>query len=311
MYSLCINILLKGKQGIKLSGYKILKLQRKLFRKLFKDKSAVSQVLAAMMMMFLFISAIAVVFAWLYPTYNNFQTSNTINSVTSYMLDIDQTIYDLFSEGIGTTKAVRTDPSFGRFDQLLGKNASFIFNNEAGSYNESYTFTELGMFSYLLENRRGVLVEVGEEKYLKGPNSQTVFFVNGSTDGTSYQGLTSMILSRPDDKVMRIDLDYRVKIYAWFDSVSNVLSISIQIIQIDSKEANFGYHSYQTLKITYNQTNVIYTDSTNVDDNFYIYGSITPNFNPLERAFTFIKPGPVVNYDVNIEITVSQFLFYL
>jgi len=288
-----------------------LKLQKKLFRKLFKDKSAVSQVLAAMMMIFLFISAIAVVFAWLYPTYNNFQTSNTINSVTSYMLDIDQSIYELFSEGTGSTKAVRTDPGFGRFDQLVGKNASFIFNNAAGSYNESFIFTEVGMFSYLLENRKGVLVEIGEQQYLKGPNSQTVFFVNGSTDGTSYQGLTNLILTRPGDKVMKIELDYRVKIYAWFDSVSDVLSISIQVIQIDSKATDFGYHNYQTLKITYNQTKIVYTDSTNVDDDFFVYGSTTSGFDSVERAFTFIKPGPVVNYDVNIEITISQFLFYL
>jgi hypothetical protein len=288
-----------------------LKLQRKFFRKLFKDKSAVSQILAAMMMMFLFITAIGVVFAWLYPTYNNFQTSNTINSVTSYMLDIDQTIFDLFSGGSGSTEAVRTDPNFGRFDYEAGKNASFIFANTAESYNESYTFTGLGQFTYLLENRRGVLVEIGDHKYLKGPNAQTVFFVNGSTDGLAYQGLTNLTLLRPDDQVMKIELDYRVKIYSWFDSVSNVLSISIQIIQIDIKGATFGYHTYQTLKILYNQSSIVYSGSTNVDDDFHIYGSIVTGFVPSERAYTFIKPIPVANYDVNIEIVCSQFLFYL
>ncbi|MHA1532217.1 MAG: hypothetical protein ACTSR6_09495 [Candidatus Heimdallarchaeota archaeon] len=292
-------------------GYKILKLQRKLFRKLFKNKTAVSQVLAAVMMIFLFISAIAVVFAWLYPTYNNFQTSNTINSVTTYMLDIDETIFDLFGEGTGSTKAVRTDPSFGRFDYETGKNISFIFSNTAGSYNESYTFTDLGKFSYLLENRKGVLVEVGGHTYLKGPNSQTVFFVNGSTDGLTYQGLTNLTLMRPDDQVMKMELDYRVKVYSWFDSVSNVLSISIQIIQIDIKAISFGYHSYQTLKIIYNQSSIVYSDSTNVDDDFFVFGSIVQGFNPSERVFTFIKPFAVANYDVNIEIVSSQFLFYL
>ena len=259
---------------LKQSGYKILKLQRKLFRKLFKDKTAVSQVLAAVMMIFLFISAIAVVFAWLYPTYNNFQTSNTINSVTTYMLDIDETIFNLFSEGTGSTKAIRTDPSFGRFDYEAGKNVSFIFSNTAGSYNESYTFTDLGKFSFLLENRRGVLVAVGDHAYLKGPNSQTVFFVNGSTDGLTYQGLTNLTLMRPDDKVMKMELDYRIKVYSWFDSVSNVLSISIQIIQIDIKTTSFGYHSYQTLKIFYNQSSIVYSGSTNVDDDFFVFGSI-------------------------------------
>ena len=288
-----------------------MKLQRKLLRKLFKDKTAVSQVLAAVMMIFLFISAIGVVFAWLYPTYNNFQTSNTINSVTTYMLDIDETIYDLFNDGTGSTKAVRTDPNLGRFDYDAGKNISFIFSNTAGSYNESYTFTDLGKFSFLLENRKGVLVDVGEHAYLKGPNSQTVFFVNGSTDGLTYQGLTNLTLMRPDDKVMKMELDYRVKVYSWFDSVSNILSISIQIIQIDIKGTSFGYHNYQTLKILYNQSSIVYSASTNVDDNFFVFGSIAQGFNPSERAFTFIKPFAVANYDVNIEIVCSQFLFYL
>lgn len=288
-----------------------MKLQRKLLRKLFKDKTAVSQVLAAVMMIFLFISAIGVVFAWLYPTYNNFQTSNTINSVTTYMLDIDETIFDLFNVGTGSTKAVRTDPNFGRFDYGAGKNVSFIFSNTVGSYNESYTFPDLGKFSFLLENRRGVLVDVGEHAYLKGPNSQTVFFVNGSTDGLTYQGLTNLTLMRPDDKVMKMELDYRVKVYSWFDSVSNILSISIQIIQIDIKGTSFGYHNYQTLKIFYNQSSIVYSASTNVDDDFFVFGSIAQGFNPSERAFTFIKPLAVANYDVNIEIVSSQFLFYL
>jgi hypothetical protein len=288
-----------------------LKLQRKLLRKLFKDKTAVSQVLAAVMMIFLFISAIGVVFAWLYPTYNNFITSNTINSVTTYMLDIDEAIFDLFNVGTGSTKAVRTDPNFGQFDYGAGKNVSFIFSNTAGSYNESYTFPDLGKFSFLLENRRGVLVDVGEHAYLKGPNSQTVFFVNGSTDGLTYQGLTNLKLMRPDDKVMKMELDYRVKVYSWFDSVSNILSISIQIIQIDIKGTSFGYHNYQTLKILYNQSSIVYLASTNVDDDFFVFGSIAQGFNPSERAFTFIKPVAVANYDVNIEIVSSQFLFYL
>ncbi|NHJ31761.1 MAG: hypothetical protein FK732_02755 [Asgard group archaeon] len=288
-----------------------MKLQRKLFRKLFKDKSAVSQILAAMMMMFLFISAIGVVFAWLYPTYNNFQTSNTINSVTTYMLDIDETIFGLFSDGLGSTEAIRTDPSSGRFEYEPGKNVSFIFQNAAGSYNESYTFTDLGKFSYLLENRRGVLVEVGDHMYLKGPSEQTVFFVNGSTDGLTYQGLTNLTLMRPDDKVMKMELDYRVRVYSWFDSVSNILSISIQLIQIDIKGTDFNFYKYQTMKILYNQTNVVYSDSTTVNDDFFVFGSIAQGFDPFERAFTFIKPIPVASYDVNIEIIRSQFLFYL
>lgn len=154
-------------------------------------------------------------------------------------------------------------------------------------------------------------MEIGDHKYLKGPNAQTVFFVNGSTDGLAYQGLTNLTLLRPDDQVMKIELDYRVKIYSWFDSVSNVLSISIQIIQIDIKGATFGYHTYQTLKILYNQSSIVYSGSTNVDDDFHIYGSIVTGFVPSERAYTFIKPIPVANYDVNIEIVCSQFLFYL
>jgi hypothetical protein len=135
--------------------------------------------------------------------------------------------------------------------------------------------------------------------------------VNGSTDGSTYQGLTNLTLMRLDDKVMKIELDYRVRIYSWFDSISNVLSISIQIIQIDIKGPSFGYHDYQTLKITYNQSRIVYTDSTTVNDDFYIDGSIVQGFNPSERALTFIKPLAVVNYDVNIEIISSQFLFYL
>ena len=140
---------------------------------MFKDKNAVSQVLAAMMMIFLFTAAIGVVWGYLYPAYRRFQTTNTINSVTSYMLSIDESIYDIYGEGEGTTKAMYVDPSFGTFLYENGKNVSLQYTNTAGTFTGSYTFDELGMLSYTLENRRGVMLDIGDADVVLAPITTT------------------------------------------------------------------------------------------------------------------------------------------
>ena len=151
-------------------------LQRKTLRQLLKNRKAISQVLAAVLMLFLFVAAIALVWGWLYPTYRRFQTQNAINSVTTYMLGFDEGIYELFGEGVGSTNTYRADPIYGSFQYEVGKNLTFIFSDATGAFNETFNFNELGMFTYLMENRRGVMLDVGEHNYLKGPNSQRVFF---------------------------------------------------------------------------------------------------------------------------------------
>ncbi|MHA1220714.1 MAG: hypothetical protein ACTSQB_03165 [Candidatus Heimdallarchaeota archaeon] len=284
---------------------------RKSLRRIFKNKKAVSQVLAAVMMIFMFVTAIGVVWGWLYPTYRRFQSTNAIHTVTSYMLRVDETVYDLYGEGVGTTKIVRMDPKYGTFFYDTGKNASLRFADDGGLYNQSYIFNDLGSFAYTMENRRGVIINEGEHDYLKGPSIQNIFFVNGSYDSLNYQGLTNLTLSRPTEKGMRMELDYRVKIYNWYDQTNDVLSISIHILQLDIKGADFSFYSYQSLKVNYNDTRIVYSDTTNVATDFYLDGSIAPlGFAPYERALHFVKPGAVANYDVNIEIVVSQFLIY-
>ena len=177
--------------------------QRKLFRKLFRSKKAVSQTLSAMMMIFLFTAAIATVWAWLFPTYRRFQTTNTINSMSSVMLSIDESIYDIYGSGIGTTDAIRVNPDVGYFFYEVGKDVSLQFSDLGGTYNETLQMQELGKFCYQLDGRQGVILPTGDSKYLKGPDDQYVFFVNGSDDGINYQGLTNIILMRPEDKTMK------------------------------------------------------------------------------------------------------------
>lgn len=277
-----------------------------------KNKKAVSEVLAAIMMIFMFIAAIGVVWAWLFPAYQRFQTTNTINTVTSYMLRIDETVYDVYGDGIGSIKAVRIDPGYGTFLYESGRNISIRFSDAGSTFNETFTVTDLGKLSYTLNNRRGVIIDEGGHKYLKGPSVQEVFFVNGSTDGSSYQGLTNLTLLRPGEKSMKMELEYRVRIYSWFDQTNNILSITVNILQISIKGTEFSFFSYNTLKVNYNTTKIVYATTTNVATDFYVDGSITPQgFTSIERPLLFNKPVAVVNYDVNIEVVVNQFLFWI
>ncbi|MGC9780198.1 MAG: hypothetical protein HZR80_13215 [Candidatus Heimdallarchaeota archaeon] len=288
-----------------------MKLRRTKIKKMFKDKNAVSQILAAMMMIFLFTAAIGVVWGYLYPTYRRFQTTNAINSVTLYMLNIDESIYDIYGKGEGTTKTIRVDPSYGTFFYDEGKNVSLQYSNTAGTFTGSYVFSALGAFSYSLENRRGVILDVGQHRYLKGPKVQNTFFINGSDDGLTYQGLTNLTLSRTDEKAMKIELEYRARVYYWFDQTNNVLSVIINLVQIDINGVEFSFHDYNELVLAYNTTRTVYSTSANIDDDFFIDGSIASvGFNPSEPALTFIKPLAVANYDVNIDVVVSQILFY-
>ncbi|NHJ47368.1 MAG: hypothetical protein FK733_06220 [Asgard group archaeon] len=287
-----------------------MKLRRPLFRRLFKNQKAVSQTLAAIMMIFLFITAIAVVWAWLYPAYLNFQTTNNINGITTYMLRVDESVYDLYGDGIGSTEVIRIDPNLGRIFYEEGRNVSLQFSDAGATYNESYLFTELGRLTYLMEGRRGVILNEGEYQYMKGPRVQSYYFINGSNSEVIYQGLTNLTLSRPTERSMQMELEYRVRIYSWFDQDTNTLSITVNIIQLSIKASEFEIHNSKNVKINYNSTQAIYSDSTNVDTDFFVEGSVAAGFNPSEQALWFDKPGAVVNYDVNIEVVVSQYLFY-
>jgi len=287
-----------------------LKHQKRPLKRLIKSKQAVSQILAAIMIIFMFVAAIGVVWAWLYPAYQRFQTTNNINSMTSYMLRVDEAIYNLYGKGEGAIDIVRVDPNFGFMRYEEGKNVSLRFADATGTFNQTYLFPKLGLFAFLLENRRGVILKEGESAYLKGPEKQQVFFVNGTADAETYQGLTNLTLQRPADKSMKIALDYRVRIYSWFDQTNNVLSITVNILQLAIKGTSFSFTNYQSLKIAFNTTSTIYSTSTTaVTSDFYLDASIN-SFTLTERPLTFVKPGPVPNYDVTIDIVVSQFLLY-
>jgi len=280
-------------------------------KKLFRNRKGVSHVLAAIIMIILFTTAIGVVWGWLFPAYQRFQTSNTINSVTTYFLRVDAEVYNLLSEGPGSTKVVNFDPHYGTFWHDDGKNVTLVFHDANGTFNESYSYNNLGGMEYIISNRKGVLIRIGEYEYLKGPNDQQVFFVNGSIESNVYQGLTNLTLMRPQDNEMRIYLDYRVNVYTWFDTTNNILSVTINMVQFSENVSDFNFISYSLLKINYNQTNTVYSNSAVVDTDFYIDGSIFSSFNPFERALTFVKPGTVGSYTVNIEVITSQMVLFV
>jgi len=288
-----------------------LKIKKGKLRKLLKNKSAVSQILAAVMMIFMFTAAIGVVWAWLLPTYQQFQTRNVINSVTSYMLTVDNGIYDLLEGGEGLARTVNIDSFFGEYLLTDGKNASLRFSDEGGTYNETYTRNGLGSFSYNLEGRKGVILQEGDHAYLKGPAIQNNFFVN-SSGGSSYQGLTNLTMLRPASETMIIALDYRVGCYYWFDQTNDVLTITVSVIELEFPGLDLSLRGYNSLTLAYDLYETVYTASTNVDTDFYLDGSFSAtDFNPSERAISFIKPVTVINYDVNIEVVVTHISIYV
>ncbi len=282
----------------------------KLLRKLIKDKKAVSETLAAIMMIFMFITAIGVVWGYLYPTYKQFQTDNSINSVVSYMLSVDNKIYDLLSDGPGSTTAVNVDSFFGYYQYETGKNVSLQFADEGSTFSNSYSYGNMGSFAYWLIGRQGSAINVDSHKYLKGPATQNNFFVNNS-DSSSYQGLTNLTLVRPETDIMNIELNYRVSLYYWYDQTNDVLSITISLLIIDIIGPKLMLSSFNTLNIGYNESETLFTDSATITTDFYVDGSIASGFSPFERVLDFAKPPAVGSYDVTIEIVASYLLFYI
>ncbi|NHJ04177.1 MAG: hypothetical protein EAX90_05095 [Candidatus Heimdallarchaeota archaeon] len=282
----------------------------KFFRKLLKNKKAVSQVLAAIMMIIMLTAAIGVVWGWLFPSYRRFQANNAINSVTSYMLRIDEGVYSLLSEGTGAITTLNLDPFFGTYQYESGKNITIDFNDDGGTYSSSFDYLNLGAFTYTIIGRQSSLLPVGDFEYLKGPSSQPLFFVNNS-EAEVYQGLTNLTSSRPTNEESRLELDYRVSLYYWYDQVNDVLSISLNLIILAIKGTAFQLYSFNALKMNYNQTKILYSDSTTVSSDFFVDGTITSHETPAtQRVLDFTLPSAVVNYDVNIEVKASYIVFY-
>ena len=281
----------------------------KLFKKLFKDRKAVSQTLSAIMMIFMFTAAIGVVWGYLYPTYRRFQTDNAVNSVISYMLSIDDNVYDVLSDGPGSTVSLNIDNFFGYYQYETGKNASLQFSDEGSTYSNSYDYTNMGAFAFWMIGRQGSDIPVGTHKYMKGPAIQNNFFVN-NTDSSSYQGLTNLTLIRSQTDIMKVELNYRVSLYYWFDQTNEVLTITINMLIMDILSPKFLVSSYNNLKIFHNESETLFSDSTNINTDFYVDGSIAPGFSPSERVLDFEKPVTVGSYDVNIEVIASYLILY-
>ena len=288
-----------------------MKSPRKFFRRFLKNKKAVSQILAAIMMIVMLTAAIGVVWGWLFPAYRRFQTNNALNSVTSYMLRIDEGVYSLLNEGTGSVTNLNIDPFFGYYQYVAGKNITLNFLDEDETFGSSYDYNGLGAFTYTIEGRDNSIIPTRTFEYLKGPSSQPLFFVN-NTEMSIYQGLTNLTLSRPQNDLSIISLDYRVSIYYWYDQTNDILSISVNFIVIQIKTSQLLLSTYNIMKMSYNQTSILFTDTTTVSSDFYVEGSITSLDNPsAQRAMNFQIPVTVANYDVEIEIKASYILFYV
>ncbi|MFW9924714.1 MAG: hypothetical protein ACFFDW_15645, partial [Candidatus Thorarchaeota archaeon] len=243
--------------------------------------------------------------------YTTFQTNNTLNSVTSYMLRVDDNIYSLIDEGVGSTRAINMDPFVGYYQFEEGKNMTMRFHDVGGTFNESHSEDELGAFSYWIIGRRGSIIPLRDHSYLKGPKVQTQFFVN-NTDSNTYQGLTNLTMTHPESQMFKIELNYRISLYYWFDQTSNTLSITVNVIFLNIKGQNLLLTQFNVLKLKYNHTSILYENSiTNIDSDFYVDGAFSPLFNPYERVLEFTKPGSIVDYNVEIQMIGSYFTLFL
>jgi len=84
------------------------------------------------------------------------------------------------------------------------------------------------------------------------------------------------------------------------------------LLNLNSQGLDLSLRGYNSLTLAYDLYETVYTASTNVDTDFYLDGSFSAtDFNPSERAISFIKPVTVINYDVNIEVVVTHISIYV
>jgi hypothetical protein len=258
------------------------------------------------------LSGIAVVWGWLFPMYRRFQTTNVINSVSSYMLKIDDGIYSIIAEGEGTTVGIKIDPFTGVYRNSSGQSVGFLFQNSNGSVTEELNYTSIGRFEYQLYTNANPSIPIGDSRYLKGPDQQVIYFVN-NTGGNYYSGITSLILERPTANFIRISLDYRPQLYYWFDQETNELQITINIIDLSPTYDRFRQNTYGELNLLYNKTETILTSKiAGLTDNFTVNGTtVIGDFANSEQPLVFTKPGTITTYDVSLNVIATYITFSL
>ncbi|MBD3191996.1 MAG: hypothetical protein GF308_15220 [Candidatus Heimdallarchaeota archaeon] len=284
-----------------------MKRRNNILKRLVKNQEGVSQTLAAIMMIILVTSSIAVVWGWLFPAYQRFQTINTINNVNSYMLRLDESVYFLLDEGEETMRVLNLDAFTGEYRYEEGETPAIRFRDGAETINATFTSDDsLGRFAYNYYGR-GAMISQGGEKYLKGPVAQPVFFINDTLEG-SYNGLTRLLLTRPLDRTMKISLDYRVQLYSWFDTSNNQLNIRLNLILLEVNGNEISFTNYNRMKLFYNRTETLDTRSWSLNSRFFVEGTLSPNnFSPKDSALTFEHPTPGTTYSVSIEIIGNYF----
>jgi hypothetical protein len=284
---------------------------RKAIRKVIKNKNAVSQVLGAIMMILMLTSAIAIVWAWIIPAYNRFQRTNTVNSITSYMLRVDESVFLLLQEGEGATRTIELDPMDGEYRYEPGKDLVFTFENSDQSFQDTSLTNNLGSFTHWLFGMGGG-IQIGDYKYLKGPSQQSVYFLNSSSNNF-YSDSTNLTLSRPQDRTMKTTLDYRPTLYHWFDTNTETLEISISLLSIQPRRSELFINNYNALKIHNNRTIKTYSASAfSITNDFIVKGSLLYEEDTItENVLYFEKPTGIINYDVDISIQMTILNFYI
>ena len=155
------------------------------------------------------------------------------------------------------------------------------------------------------------MIPTNGHKYLVGPSNQPCFFIN-NTDSDYYQGLTNLTLLRPDSSIMKIELDYRVSLYHWYDTTNDILNIDINLIVLMIDTPILRFNDYDVFKISNNRTDLLFTDTATSAQPFIVDGtSHHDGTSSSHNVLTFIKPLGVGTYDINIAISATYIELYL
>ena len=221
--------------------------------KFMKKKRAVSPVVAIVLMFVLTTAAIGISLVYMMPSINGFKDKSYNNSNNLYFISLDATIQDLVTSPPPGDRQFYFNQEIGEISVDSSWLAIFLLKDVTGAQNE-LIFNE--NITRIVQRSNAVAdYEVGEHRYILGPQNQDYIFINGSS--TIYNDITIINATRSvyDSSFLDLGLYYRYVLSTQYitEGATEIYNLDIVNLKLTLDETSIDKSGAQfvTMQLNY------------------------------------------------------------
>ncbi len=218
-----------------------------------KNKRAISPVVAIMLMFVLTMAAIGISLVYMVPSINGFKDKTYNNSNNLYFVSLDDTIQDLVNSPPPGDRQFYFNQDIGELFFDSSWLVLFLLKDVTGAQN-ALLFQE--NITRIVQRSTAVTdYDIGEHRYIVGPQSQDYMFLNGSSTLYNEIALINATRSVYDSNYLDLALYYRYVLSTHYttEGVTEIYNLDIINLKLSLNESSRDRSNAQfiTMQLNY------------------------------------------------------------